>query len=48
MDEVKRSMFDRRTGEDRRKVYTLGYFTNGGVERRTGQDRRSGNDRRKK
>ena len=32
---------------DRRQIYDLDYFANGGVERRTGPwDRRSGKDRR--
>ena len=39
--------FDRLSGEDRRKVYGLGYFSEGGVERRSGRERRSGNERRK-
>ncbi len=42
-----RSPLDRRSGSDRRKAYHLGYFMNGGVERRSGKERRSGTDRRK-
>ena len=37
---------DRRSGEDRRKVYSLNYFLQGGVERRTILDRRQGGERR--
>jgi hypothetical protein len=33
--------FDRCSAEDRRKTYRLGYFMEGGVERRSGIDRRS-------
>jgi hypothetical protein len=39
--------FDRRSGEDRRKTYMLGYFLKGGIERRSGKERRSGTERRK-
>ncbi|MGE5840976.1 MAG: hypothetical protein ACM335_01780 [Deltaproteobacteria bacterium] len=42
-----RSPIDRRSGSDRRKAYHVGYFVNGGVERRSGRERRSGKDRRK-
>ncbi len=42
-----RSPIDRRSGSDRRKVYHVGYFMNGGLERRSGKERRSGMDRRK-
>ena len=38
--------FDRRCCEDRRKAYRLGYFMEGGAERRSGNERRSGMDRR--
>jgi len=31
---------DRRLGEDRRQVYDLDYFQNGGIERRSGNERR--------
>jgi len=46
VDKRFRLPFDRRSGEDRRKRYRLGYFLNGGVERRSGEERRSGMDRR--
>ena len=42
-----RTLFDRRTGDDRRRVYKLGYFVNGGVERRKIPDRRCNMERRK-
>jgi len=42
-----RSPIDRRSGSDRRKAYHVGYFMNGGLERRSGKERRSGMDRRK-
>ena len=42
-----RSSIDRRSGSDRRKTYHVGYFVNGGLERRNGKERRSGKDRRK-
>ena len=38
---------DRRSGEDRRKVYDADYFENSGVERRSGQERRRHYERRK-
>jgi len=37
---------DRRSANDRRKVYKLGYFLSGGVERRSGKERRSRVERR--
>jgi hypothetical protein len=37
---------DRRSGEDRRQVYDVDYFQNGGVERRSGKDRRQQGERR--
>jgi len=37
---------DRRSGEDRRKVYSLNYFLKGGVERRGICDRRQAVERR--
>ena len=37
---------DRRSGADRRKLYALGYFINGGAERRSGEERRSQVERR--
>jgi hypothetical protein len=44
----RRSGIDRRSGEDRRKCYSLDYFSTGGVERRVhNSDRRAGGpDRR--
>jgi hypothetical protein len=42
-----RSSFDRRSGVDRREVYTLGYFLEGGIERRSGKERRRMKERRK-
>ena len=47
MTEKLRLPFDRRSGEDRRKAYKLGYFSEASVERRSGKERRSGNERRK-
>jgi hypothetical protein len=46
MEQKIRLPFDRRSGEDRRKTYRLGYFVEGGVERRSGKERRSGAERR--
>ena len=40
------SYLDRRSGEDRRKVYSLNYFLKGGTERRGIFDRRQTMDRR--
>jgi hypothetical protein len=42
----RRSLIDRRSGEDRRKAYSLDYFINGGVERRKGGERRKNGERR--
>lgn len=41
-----RSPVDRRSMNDRRKAYKIGYFLKGGVERRNVKDRRSKVDRR--
>ena len=38
---------DRRSGEDRRDVYLLDYFQEGGLERRSGGERRNPVERRK-
>lgn len=38
---------DRRSGEDRRKIYFADYFENNGLERRSGKDRRQRGERRK-
>jgi len=37
---------DRRCGDDRRRRYILGYFMNGGLERRSGKERRLLGERR--
>ena len=42
----RRSQLDRRSGEDRRKSYSLDYFINGGVERRMSGERRKNPERR--
>ena len=44
--EVKRAPVDRRSGQDRRKSYSLDYFAHGGIERRKGKERRQGGERR--
>ena len=46
MKDKRRSCFDRRNGNDRRRVYNLDYFLGGGIERRRRNDRRSSLDRR--
>ena len=46
MLENRNSVFDRRSGTDRRKAYRLGFFIEGGVERRSGAERRSRDERR--
>jgi len=43
---AKRSLVDRRSGEDKRKRYSLDYFTDGGEERRKGKERRQSEERR--
>ena len=43
---VKRALIDRRSGEDKRKLYSLDYFTDGGEERRKGKERRQTEERR--
>jgi len=45
--EKRKNYFNRRSETDRRKAYRLGYFINGGVERRGVKDRRSYTERRK-
>jgi hypothetical protein len=45
-EERRNTPFDRRSGKDRRKAYKLGYFQEGGTERRSGKEQRSGKDRR--
>ena len=37
---------DRRSGEDRRAVYSLDYFLKGNPDRRSGEERRMKNERR--
>ena len=37
---------DRRSGDDRREAYELGYFAQGGIERRKGMERRQKDERR--
>ncbi len=46
MVERRKFGYDRRSGNDRRKVYRLGYFLSGGIERRSGKERRSRLERR--
>ena len=43
---IKRSVFDRRSGEDKRNRYNLDYFMDGGEERRNGKERRKAGERR--
>lgn len=40
------SFMDRRSGEDRRKIHSLEYFKNGGVDRRLESERRTSGERR--
>lgn len=42
----KRSLIDRRSGDDRRKTYSLDYFENEGKERRVNEERRKQGERR--
>jgi len=46
MAERREKWVARRSGEDRRKSYRLGFFLRGGVERRSGAERRSAPERR--
>ena len=46
MIEMGRTGIDRRSGADRRIVCNMGYWLNGGVERRKWKERRSGFERR--
>jgi hypothetical protein len=39
-------LFDRRSGDDRRRVYNLDYFEKGGLERRKQNERRRTGERR--
>jgi hypothetical protein len=43
---TRRSPIDRRSGEDKRNLYSLDYFTDGGEERRRGKERRQSGERR--
>ena len=43
---VKRSLVDRRSGDDERNRYSIDYFTDGGKERRKGKERRQSEERR--
>jgi hypothetical protein len=43
---IKRSAFDRRSGDDKRIRYNLDYFMDGGQERRNGKERRQAGERR--
>lgn len=43
---TKRSIIDRRSGEDRRKTYSLDYFENDGKENRVKEERRKQGERR--
>jgi hypothetical protein len=43
---IKRSVFDRRSGDDKRIRYNLDYFMDGGQERRNGKERRQAGERR--
>jgi len=47
MEEKVRLAFDRRSGEDRRKIYNLEYTRFENSERRSMKERRSGIERRK-
>ena len=42
----KRSFIDRRSGEDRRKTYSLDYFENDGKEKRVKEEGRKQGERR--
>ena len=46
MSNMNRLAMDRRSGDDRRQSYRLGYFIKGGVERRNGNERRRSGERR--
>jgi hypothetical protein len=43
---MRRSLVDRRCGEDKRNRYSLDYFSDGGGERRKGKERRQSEERR--
>jgi len=44
---MRRALIDRRSGEDKRKLYNLDYFIGGGAERRKGKERRKPEERRR-
>jgi hypothetical protein len=44
---AKRSLIDRRSGDDKRKAYSLDYFFTGGEERRRLRERRIAGERRR-
>jgi hypothetical protein len=44
---VRRSLIDRRSGDDKRKAYSLDYFFRGGEERRRLGERRKIGERRR-
>ena len=46
LERGRQSRLDRRSGEDRRKTYSLDYFVKGGKERRRADERRHGGERR--
>lgn len=46
MNHRKSNLIERRSGEDRRRVYRLRYFSDGGRERRSGLERRTPAERR--
>jgi len=46
-NEKRKKDLDRRSGEDRRQIYSLDYFAQGGLERRIRKERRSHAERRK-
>ena len=46
MENNRKVVVDRRSEKDRRTVYNLDYFLNGGVERRLNKERRSQGERR--
>ncbi|MFO7760368.1 MAG: hypothetical protein ACQES8_03750 [Thermodesulfobacteriota bacterium] len=48
MIDERRIHLDRRSGEDRRRVYDLDYFNNGGIERRHHHQRRKASSERRK
>ena len=43
---IRDPFLDRRCGDDRREAYELGYFAQGGIERRKGMERRQKEERR--